>query len=166
MKMLIIIKVLILLAVWNIKAQSISPQSVNSVGIKMSQSNGSLSFTVGELVIAQQFDINGNSLGNGFINGATTTIVSVLEPENEVLLVDIFPNPTKDLFQIQVKNSSIEEMDVVITNMLGITIFNSRYKLIQQSIGINTANYPIGSYLLSIKNTQGKILGTYKLVKQ
>ena len=44
-------------------AQSISPQSINSSGTSMSQSNGSLSFTVGELVVLSQTDSDGNTLG-------------------------------------------------------------------------------------------------------
>jgi hypothetical protein len=60
-------------------AQIIAPQSVNSAGVKMTQSNGPLSFTVGELVVLQQYDANGNSLGGGFTNSSTlsTTVFSV-----------------------------------------------------------------------------------------
>ena len=58
------------------QAQSITPQSINSGGTKMSQSNGSLSFVIGELVVLGQKDSQGNTLGNGFIAGATTTEVN------------------------------------------------------------------------------------------
>ena len=42
---------LLLLFPMGLFAQEIAPQSVNSTGGKMTQSNGSLSFTVGELVV-------------------------------------------------------------------------------------------------------------------
>ena len=61
------------------KAQSVAPQSVNSSGAKMTQANGSLSFTVGELVVLTQTDSQGNSLGSGFTSSATLTTVSIQE---------------------------------------------------------------------------------------
>ena len=52
-------------------AQSIPLQSVNSGGTKMSQVNGSLSFTIGELVVLKHTESQGNTLGGGFTAGAT-----------------------------------------------------------------------------------------------
>jgi hypothetical protein len=149
-------------------AQSIAPQSVNSAGVKMAQSNGSLSFTVGELVVLQQYDANGNSLGGGFTNSSTlsTTVLSVQEPDAAILQVSVFPNPTTDLVQIQIKEASIEEMNLELTDLSGKTLYIAQYRLMQQSIGINTANYQAGVYLLTLKKSNGQILGTYKIVKQ
>jgi hypothetical protein len=149
-------------------AQSIAPQSVNSAGVKMTQSNGSLSFTVGELVVLQQYDTNGNSLGGGFTNSSTlsTTVLSVQEPDAAILQVSVFPNPTTDLVQIQIKEASIEEMNLELTDISGKTLYSGHYLLLDQSIGINTANYPVGVYLLTLKKPNGQILGTYKIVKQ
>ncbi len=149
-------------------AQSIAPQSVNSAGVKMTQSNGSLSFTVGELVILQQIDANGNSLGGGFTNSSTisTTVLSVQEPDANILQVSIFPNPTTDLVQIQIKEARIQEMDLELTDLSGKTIYTGHYRLMNQNIGINTANYPAGVYLLTLKKSDGQILATYKIVKQ
>jgi hypothetical protein len=47
-------------------AQTLAPAAVTSAATKMTQSNGSLSFTVGELVVQTQTDANGNTLGGGF----------------------------------------------------------------------------------------------------
>ena len=60
-------------------AQSISPSSVNNGGVSLSQANGSLSFTVGELVVVGFTDVKGNSLGSGFTSGDTLTKVSIKE---------------------------------------------------------------------------------------
>ena len=149
-------------------AQSIAPQSVNSAGVKMTQSNGSLSFTVGELVVLTQTDANGNSLGGGFTNSSTisTTVLSVQEPDASVLQVAVFPNPTTDLVQIQIKEASIEEMNLELTDISGKTLYSAHYRLMNQNIGINTANYPTGVYLLTLKKPNGQILGNYKIVKQ
>jgi hypothetical protein len=151
-----------------LSAQSIAPQSVNAAGTKMTQSNGSLSFTVGELVVLQQVDANGNSLGSGFTNSSTisTSILAVEEPNAEILKVDVFPNPTSDLVQVRIKDSKLEEIQLLVTDLTGGELFQGRYRVLQQSIGINTAAYPAGTYLLSLKDLSGKILGTYKIVKR
>jgi hypothetical protein len=151
-----------------ISAQSIAPQSVNSAGVKMTQSNGSLSFTVGELAVLQQYDTNGNSLGGGFTNSSTlsTTVLSVHESDATVLEVYIFPNPSTDLVQIQIKEASIEEMNLELTDLSGKTLYSAHYRLMNQNIGINTANYPAGVFLLTLKKPNGQILGIYKIVKQ
>jgi hypothetical protein len=149
-------------------AQDIVPESVNAAGAKMIQSNGSLSFTVGELLVLQQYDANGNSLGGGFTNAATvsTTILAIEEPNAEILKVDIFPNPTTDLVQIRIKESRIEDLKISLTDINGKEIYQGKYKLMQQIIGINTATYPSGSYFLTLKDLHGNILGTYKIVRQ
>jgi hypothetical protein len=149
-------------------AQSISPQSVNSAGVKMTQSNGSLSFTVGELVVQQQYDANGNSLGGGFTNSSTisTTVLAVQEPDANLLQVSVFPNPTTDLVQIQIKEASIEEMNLELTDLFGKKLYSAQYRMMNQNIGINTANFPAGIYLLTLKKSNDQILGTYKIVKQ
>ncbi len=125
----------------------------------MIQSNGSLSFTVGELVVLQQFDSNGNSLGSGFTNSSTisTTILAVEEPEAEILRVEVFPNPTTDLIQIRIKDSKLEEIQLSVTDLTGKELYQGRYRLLQQNIGINTAAYSAGTYLLSLKDLSGKI---------
>jgi hypothetical protein len=148
-------------------AQTIAPQSVNSAGVKMTQSNGSLSFTVGELVVLTQIDANGNSLGGGFTNSSTisTTVLSVQEPDAAVLQVSIFPNPTTDLVQLQIKEANIDEMELEFSDLTGKILYSAQYRLMNQNIGINTAGYPSGVYLLTLKKPNGQILGTYKIVK-
>ena len=79
-------------------AQQIQPQSLNSAGAKMSHSIGSLSFTVGELNVLKQNGSNGTSLGGGFTNAAvsSTTVVTMVQPNEQQLELRVFPNPTTD----------------------------------------------------------------------
>jgi hypothetical protein len=81
------------------QGQSLTPAAVTSAATKMTQSNGSLSFTVGELVVLTQTDANGNTLGGGFTSGAasTTTVTAVSTPDAAQLMVNVYPNPTADM---------------------------------------------------------------------
>ena len=145
--------------------QSIAPQSVNSGGTKMTQANGSLSFTVGELVVLSQTDSDGNTLGGGFTAGATLTTVSIQETDAAVLDVTVFPNPTAELVNIQINHSTIDQVVVTINDLQGKEVYNGKYAGISNVIGINTASYVTGTYVLSLKNLNNQVLGTYKIIK-
>ena len=146
-------------------AQSISPQSVNSGGTKMTQANGSLSFTVGELVVLSQTDSQGNTLGGGFTAGATLTTASIQETDASVLDVKVYPNPTTELVNIQINHSTIDQVVVTITDLQGKEVYTGKYAGIANVIGINTASFATGNYLLTLKNLNNQVLGTYKISK-
>lgn len=146
-------------------AQSIAPQSVNSGGTKMTQANSSLTFTVGELVVLSQTDSDGNSLGGGFTAGATLTTVSIQETDAAILDVKVYPNPTTELVNIQINHSTIDQVVVTISDLQGKEVYSGKYAGISNVIGINTASYATGNYLLTLKNVNNQVLGTYKIIK-
>lgn len=147
-------------------AQSISPQSINSSGTSMAQSNGSLSFTVGELVVLSQTDSDGNTLGGGFTSGATISTASIQEPNGAVLNVKVFPNPTTDLITVAIQETKLSSVEIEITDINGKVISNEKYAGISNNIGINSASWNTGTYFLTIKGDKAEVLGIYKIVKQ
>lgn len=150
----------------NAQNQSISPQSINSAGTKMSQANGSLTFTVGELVVLSQTDNDGNTLGGGFSAGATLTTLNVSIPDENMLIVNVFPNPTTELVNVQINHSTIDQVVISISDIQGKEVYNGTYAGISNTIGINTASYPTGNYTLSLKDKNNQVLGTYKIIKR
>lgn len=158
--------VLMILFINIIDAQSIAPQSVNSAGAKLTQANGSLSFTVGELVVLTQTDSQGNSLGAGFTAGATLTTSVINEPVTEVLDVNVYPNPISELLNIQINHSSISRILVTIFDVQGKIIYTAEYAGISNIIGINTASFASGIYILTMRDQNKNLLGSYKIIKQ
>ena len=156
----------ILLLTTTAQAQSITSQSVNSGGTKMSQSNGSLSFSVGELVVLTQKDSQGNTLGNGFTSGATITTASILEPNAEILNVKVYPNPTTDLVTITIMDTKLSEIILEIKDINGKAVSTEKYAGVSNNIGINTATWNIGNYFLYLKNNENQVVGTYKIIKE
>ena len=146
-------------------AQSIAPQSLNSSGTKMTQANGSLSFTVGELVVESQTDSQGNTLGGGFTSGSTLTTVNVKEIDAAILDVKVYPNPTTELVNIQINHSTIDQVVITVTDLQGKQVYNGKYAAISNVIGINTAAYTKGTYILTLNNIKNQLLGTYKIIK-
>ena len=146
-------------------AQSISPQSVNSSGTKLTQANGSLSFTLGELVVLSQTDSAGNTLGVGFTAGATLTTVNIQETDATVLDVKVYPNPTSELINIQINHSTIDQFLVTITDLQSKVVFSGRYAGISNVISVNTNTYATGTYMLTLNDKNNQVLGSYKIIK-
>jgi len=117
------------------------------------------------LVVLNQIDSQGNSLGGGFTTGATITTVNIQETDATVLEVKVFPNPTSDLVNICIKHSTLEQVIVIITDLQGKEVYNGLYAGISNTIGINTAAYAPGTYVLSLKNNNNQLLGTYRVIK-
>jgi hypothetical protein len=151
-----------------VQAQSIAPQSVNSSSTSMSQGNGSISFTVGELVILNNTDSEGNSLGSGFTNGATvsTTVLSVTEPRSDILKVKLYPNPAGDMVFVDVLQTRLEHLYICFSDLQGKLVYSEKYAGMANKIGINTASFASGTYILSLRDSNNNTLGTYKLIKQ
>jgi len=148
--------------------QQLTPQSLNSAGAKLSQGNGSLSFTVGELNVLKAAGSNGNSVGGGFTNGAvsSTSVVTMLRPNQQVLELQVFPNPTTDLLQVQIHSSSLPRLTLTVQDLQGREVYRGDYAALNGMIGINTAAYAKGSYILSVRDEQQSLIGTYKIIKQ
>ena len=149
-------------------AQSIAPQSVNSSGAKMSQANGSLSFTVGELVVETQTDGNGNTLGGGFTNGSTssTTITSVQQPNAEKLMLNVYPNPTADMLTLDIQHIDVDAYTITIFDVSGKQVYTANHAGVSGRININLSSFDSGTYLLNLTSNKQKTLGTYQVIRK
>jgi len=168
-KLIINLKIILLVSFFgfnSMQSQSIAPQSINSSGAKMTKENGSLSFTLGELVVLSHKDIQGNTLGAGFTARAALTTSSIQEADAKVLDVNVFPNPTSDLVNIRINYATIKEVLVSITDIEGKEVYCGSYAGVSNIIGINTMHYAPGTYFLALKNNLNHVLGSYKIIKQ
>lgn len=148
-------------------AQEINPETISSAGAKMEQANGSITFTVGELIVQSFVDVNGNVLGNGYTSGAasSTQVLTVTEVPDDYMHVSIFPNPTTDLVQIKIENSKIDVFSIRICDAQGKIIQDEKYQSVNATIGINTSTWQNGNYQVSLIS-ENKTIGTYSIIKQ
>jgi hypothetical protein len=91
--------------------------------------------------------------------------VSIQETDAAVLDLSVFPNPTSDLVNIRINHSSIKQVVLSITDLQGKEVYKGSYAGISNTIGINTAAYVPGTYVLTVKNNNNQVLGTYKIIK-
>ena len=130
---------------------------VSSQGETFSNANGSMDFTVGEVVI--NTGTNGtNDLTQGF-HQTNWNLVGVEDfaPNYEVT---IFPNPTQDVLNI--KTNTFENVNY--------TLYDAQGKLVMQNIltaeqtPIQVSQLAPGAYSLSINDQKGQ-LKNFKLIK-
>ena len=67
--------------------------------------------------------------------------------------LEIYPNPSRDIFNIEVASDEVQEVEIIVVNSIGQEIFNERVEVEGQYIKqIDLSNYSKGIYNLSIKN--------------
>lgn len=147
-------------------SQSLAPQSVNSAGVNMSQTNGSLSFILGEVVVLSASDLDSNSINSGFISGATITTEVLEVPNVDLLNVKVYPNPTTTMITVDIMDTQLSQMIIEIVDMNGKVVSKGTYAGISNKIGINASSWENGNYILQLKDISGNRIGSYQIIKQ
>ena len=102
-----------------INAQSLSPSVIASTGGFSSNTNNSLSYTVGEMTMVQTFSTSGNILTQGFqqANDVPTGLLNINQNEKGDLV--LYPNPAVDKVWYAFEFTSTGTVSFVLTNILG-----------------------------------------------
>lgn len=145
-------------------AQSLSPQSVNSVGVNMTQSNGALFFTVGDLVVETQTDGEGNSLGGGFTNSAEAT-VSVENLTFENLSLEVFPNPATDWVNLQFSETLDQNVTITVVDLEGKAVHQEFVPRGANPVRLQTNKFAAGIYLVNLRSENDYGRASFKLIK-
>ena len=80
-----------------------------------------------------------------------------MEKDSQFSNIKIFPNPATNTLFIQIENNQVEEMNLI--NLSGQKIYQGKF---QNEINVN--GYPSGIYFLQLKNNNGEIIKTEKVV--
>ena len=138
---------------------AINAQEVISVqGASYSNSNGSIDFTIGEVVTATLINTN-NILTQGFHQ--TNLTVLAVDDFDINFQARVFPNPTQDLLQLDILNFS--GLNYKVYDIQGRQL--SIAKIDKKNTVINTSQYAKGMYLLVILNENKQKLKTYRIIK-
>jgi hypothetical protein len=137
------------------KAQDISPHVVNSTGNQFINSNFSLDYAVGEIVISTLSNAS-YQLTQGFLQSnvnATLTGITAINRDTDVL---VYPNPTEN--EIYIESTNANTIDVY--NQLGLLV--ATYKMNDK---VTLSHLSSGIYILKIYNTQNQLIKIYKITK-
>lgn len=150
--------ILFLLITGTISSQEISSSIIGASGTGFSNSESSISYTIGEPIIASysQDDI---ILTQGFQQG-TYTITRIDREEKIEMAISVYPNPTSRFVNIVYND---EPYSCLLFDMSGRII--RREDAINGSLSIDLSSYSDGSYILNVVNENGKQIAKYKIVK-
>ncbi|MGY4385314.1 hypothetical protein ACVWYN_002352 [Pedobacter sp. UYP24] len=87
-----------------------------------------------------------------------------VEPEKE-LQITAFPNPFREKITFNTNLNSGERSQVVLRNIMGNTVFQQEIRNDGNQMEINTANIPIGLYILQFISANGKNIKAIKVLK-
>ncbi|MFK7924282.1 MAG: T9SS type A sorting domain-containing protein [Bacteroidia bacterium] len=145
-----------LMPLW-LLGQSVDHSVLNSSGGVLKTAGVSLHSNVGELATTKVNAAN-RSITQGFFQPEWQIIsnLSTFFPEASV---EIFPNPTRDVFSIRSETIQFQK----------ITIFNSQGQVVlSQSVStqpLSLQHLPSGLYYVNLVAISGRSIGTFKLLK-
>lgn len=145
-------------------AQTITPEVISSGGGVFSNSNYSISYTIGEL-ITPTVETSSTIITQGF-QQPEEMFVSVPEKNTQVNLYRVFPNPFSNDLKISFLSSNYD-VEVVVYDILGQAI---GFPLYLQGTGnqpeiLNTAHLKSGVYIIQVIDRTGKGTAEFKLTK-
>lgn len=142
-------------------SQSASPSVIASDGDHINAGSFQLDYTVGEVVIETVYG-DSLTLTQGFHQPNLMLISGIDElPE---LTVKVYPNPTAGQLQIQTSSETLS-LRWQLTNTNGQVLIQSKTATTSPSETLDLANFPAGTYWLSFRNLENRILKSFQIIK-
>lgn len=139
----------------------LAQEVVATAGSTLSNSSGSISYTIGESV-AQTLTQGDKTLTQGF-HQTNISVSMVSELKDLDFSISVFPNPTEDVLTLKLTKEDVSGLQYLIFDING--------KLIsQKNLESNETNVPFnqlarGFYILKVKEGMRE-LKTFKIIKQ
>ena len=142
--------------------QSISPDVVASAGTHFTGGGAQLSWTIGEPLITTVSN-GGNTITQGF-HQTMLSVTSVDELTVAGIDVTVFPNPTSEILNIQLKNNK-ESLQLNLFDLNGKLLQTRKIAAEESTLQINMDQYAMANYVLRIYSADASVNYTYKVQK-
>lgn len=144
---------------------SVSPllgqESLNATGQNISNANGSISYSIGQVFYSDQSDSNA-SISEGVQYAIELLSLSKTSSKYE-LDVAIFPNPSTSFVNLQTKENTFSSLHYELYDLLGRLVESN--KIISKKTIIDVGDLDNATYQLNILSSNQKILKTFKIIK-
>lgn len=138
-------------------------ESVNSSGGVLSGTNGSISYSVGQIVYTTNTGTNGSVAQGVQQPYEISEILSSIDFSELIKDLKVFPNPSTDVLTLNMTNLSDLKLDYEIVDMSGKVLKAERN--IGNETNIIVSGFPASIYFLRITN-QNKEVKTFKIIKK
>lgn len=134
-----------------------------------------------EVLLVTDFDALNGSVFRAYIEACTGSFVSApdgiskiqkprlneyFKEDPSALALNIYPNPTRDIFNIELENAKLNDFSVEIYSMSrGLMFSNSFEKEDIQSFQVDIAKFPEGVYIVKLVNLATNEIFTGKIMK-
>lgn len=158
-KLLFFLSIVSYFGISNVVAQS----SVNASGGNLSGANGSVSYSVGQVVYTTNIGSNG-SIAQGVQQPyEISEVLSSVDYSELIKDLKIYPNPSTDVLTINMYNIDNLQLDYQIVDINGKILKTGEN--IENETNINVSTFASAIYFLKITN-QNKEVKTFKIIKK
>ena len=148
MKTITLSLISIAFAISSINAQSITPQVVTSSGGYALNGGYSVSWTLGEPVIATAQN-GSNTLTQGFQQPAYN-VLAITTETLQGFDVNVFPNPTSDYITIDWTTNKENTLYITLFDLAGKMISEKSYSAADEKVSINLSQLASAQYILEV----------------
>jgi len=135
-----------------------------------------------EVLLISDFDALNGSVFRAYIEACTGSFVNTPERISKIAkprlneyfkedvsatTLNIYPNPTRDIFNIELENTTLSDFNIEIYSMSrGLMFSNSFEKEDIQTFQVNIAKFPEGIYIVKLVNLVSNEIFTGKIMKE
>jgi len=147
-----------------ITIDSSAQQTLNVSGGDYTNTNGSVSFTIGQIDYKAHYS-NSGTISEGIQQPYEIFEVSISDYEGVVMDCNVYPNPTEDLLQLQITNYEWQEtfdLKWSVLDMSGKLIL--QHEVVSDHTEISMKNLSKGVYFLNVSK-DNKLAKAFKIIK-
>jgi len=164
MKIFTLAFISLVFAVSTITAQSITPQVVASSGGYALNGGYSVSWTLGEPVIATAQN-GSNTLTQGF-QQPTYNVLAITTETLQGFDVNVFPNPTSDYITIDWTTNKENTLYITLFDLAGKMISEKKYSAADEKVSINLSQLASAQYILEVKDKTNSATKIFRIAKK
>lgn len=139
---------------------SYAQQVLSSSGASGQNSSGSISYSLGELVIDTK--VNGTTIITQGFQQTQIIVTAIAEPSVTGFSMAVFPNPTNDFVTLKIENGEILNLEFVLFDSHGRFLLKEQLTGSEKKVSFEQLNP--GAYFIKIVEN-GMELQTFKIVK-
>ena len=141
----------------------VAQNSVNASGGNLSGANGSVSYSVGQMVYMTNSGTNGSNAQGVQQPYEISEVLSSIDYSELISDLKIYPNPSTDHIKINFINLNNLNLSLKIIDINGKVIKKEDY--LQNETTIDVSSYSSNIYFLNIMN-KDKLIKSFKLIKK
>jgi hypothetical protein len=148
-----------------LKAGILNPEAIFCAADNRKNDNAQISWTLGDNQI-KTYEKSSAILTQGFLQ-SKITITSVNKIiDNGNLTVNFFPNPVKDILQVNIDVKKPEQLNLSLYTIDGKMVLSKTLEPLNNKTTIDFSPYPKGIYLLKAVSENKSLVQTFKIIYQ